>query len=584
MNPDKFYQRTKLFSDILYEIFNVESNYRTELNVLNLKILSKIEEYTDKINLKRSNKLRQSIRTSKNVLFKDNPISRKSTLTINKSKSSKIFCKEEDNPMIDKLMSENLEHLLTFYKTKHKLISKEVSNIGIILYNFSSSHKKYDNYNDLNDLEKYQNDFELNFTKLMKNKKTYFEKMNNLELLFREEESNKKINKQNSINNQNNQNNQNNSNNNNKTNKNNNKNNNDNLDEKIGNIIDLRQKYKKDLIELTRNQKIYITKINEIGNEIQEFNITENNILYNIFKVFEENLISLLKEINNFCLIYEHNKKLISDLNIELGNNLIYDQRIYINYKFEEYSPKFTDINSQIDSSVIKRMNELIGFEFDKIKTNNSINEDNNLTESIMYNKDIDDNLLFILLMDKFIDGKNILNEQEKDLMKNLFNNEKYINEFLKKLNKIRINPKIFNTKKKFDVLLDFFNYIFSKINITKDKSHELVKFLMILSETFKYIEGEKKYFLNNLVKLPDEMKEVQFWIKYIELEIEIEYKKYENKKNIRSEYIVLLSNTTHLKEYKLEKEKIIEIFEYFRKKYKLSNEDINLLKDQVNI
>ena len=584
MNPDKFYQRTKLFSDILYEIFNVESNYRTELNVLNLKILSKIEEYTDKINLKRSNKLRQSIRTSKNVLFKDNPISRKSTLTINKSKSSKIFCKEEDNPMIDKLMSENLEHLLTFYKTKHKLISKEVSNIGIILYNFSSSHKKYDNYNDLNDLEKYQNDFELNFTKLMKNKKTYFEKMNNLELLFREEESNKKINKQNSLNNQNSQNNQNNSNNNNKTNKINNKNNNDNLDEKIGNIIDLRQKYKKDLIELTRNQKIYITKINEIGNEIQEFNITENNILYNIFKVFEENLISLLKEINNFCLIYEHNKKLISDLNIELGNNLIYDQRIYINYKFEEYSPKFTDINSQIDSSVIKRMNELIGFEFDKIKTNNSINEDNNLTESIIYNKDIDDNLLFILLMDKFIDGKNILNEQEKDLMKNLFNNEKYINEFLKKLNKIRINPKIFNTKEKFDVLLDFFNYIFSKINITKDKSHELVKFLMILSETFKYIEGEKKYFLNNLVKLPDEMKEVQFWIKYIELEIEIEYKKYENKKNIRSEYIVLLSNTTHLKEYKLEKEKIIEIFEYFRKKYKLSNEDINLLKDQVNI
>ena len=584
MNPDKFYQRTKLFSDILYEIFNVESNYRTELSVLNLKILSKIEEYTNKINLKRNNKLRQSIRSSKNISFTEHSIGRKSTLTFGKSKSSKIFSKEEDNPMIDKLMSESLEHLLTFYKTKHKLISKEVSSIGIILYNFSSSHKKYDNYNDFNDLEKYQNDFELNFTKLMKNKKTYFEKMNNLELRFREEENNKQLNKQNSLNNQNNKNNQNNSINNNKTNKNNQKNNNDNLEEKIGNIIDLRQKYKKNLIELTRNQKIYITKINEIGNEIQEFNITENNILYDIFKVFEENLISLLKEINNFCLIYEHNKKLIHDLNKELGNNLIYDHRIYINYKFEEYSPKFTDINSQIDSSVIKRMNELIGFEFDKIKTNNSINEDNNLTESIIYNKDIDDNLLFILLMDKFIDGKNILNEQEKDLMKNLFNNEKYINEFLKKLNKIRINPKIFNTKEKFDVLLDFFNYIFSKINITKDKSHELVKFLMILSETFKYIDGEKKYFLINLLNLPEELKEVKFWIKYIELEIENEHKKYEDKKNIRSEYIVLLSNTTHLKEYKIEKEKIIEIFEYFRKKYKLSNEDINILKDQVNI
>ena len=38
MNPNKFYQRTKLFNDIIYEILNVESNYRTELSVLNLKL------------------------------------------------------------------------------------------------------------------------------------------------------------------------------------------------------------------------------------------------------------------------------------------------------------------------------------------------------------------------------------------------------------------------------------------------------------------------------------------------------------------------------------------------------------------
>ena len=42
MNPNKFHHRVDLFSDILYEIFNVESNYRTELSVLNLKLLRKL--------------------------------------------------------------------------------------------------------------------------------------------------------------------------------------------------------------------------------------------------------------------------------------------------------------------------------------------------------------------------------------------------------------------------------------------------------------------------------------------------------------------------------------------------------------
>ena len=41
MNPNKFYQRIKLFNDIIYEIFNTESNYRTELSMLNLNIKMK---------------------------------------------------------------------------------------------------------------------------------------------------------------------------------------------------------------------------------------------------------------------------------------------------------------------------------------------------------------------------------------------------------------------------------------------------------------------------------------------------------------------------------------------------------------
>ena len=572
MNPNKFCQRIKLFNDIIYEIFNTESNYRTELSMLNLKLLRKIEEHQNEMYIRRLEKRQTVVSRVKTVKYPEKNGKLDQTLKTSKSKDNMLLDKEE-NPMIDKLMSESLQHLLAFYKTKHKLISKEVSDLGIVIYNFSSSQKKLDNYEDYMTLENFKENFDINYAKYMKIKKKYFDKMNNLEIFLHEEEDNKiklrdakvknGINpnmnaiKQNSI---------------------------EKEKEKIDELILLRQKYKKYLTELTHNQKLYIAKINEIGNDMQQFNINENKILFDIFKIFEENLINLLKEINNYCLIYEANKKLIKDINIELGNNIIFDERIYINYQFEEYNPKFADINNPIDFSVIQKMNKLIGFEFDKIKTNkrNHSKEENILFDSIQYNN-IDDNLLFILLMDKFTDGENILNEKEIKLMKHLFNQDKYIYQFLSRLNKIRINKQVFSKKDNFNILLDFFNLIYSKISLTNDNSHQLIKFLMILSETFYYKFDDKKIFLNSVIKTPKELKESNFWIKYIELEIKIESKNYD-KKNARYEYIVLLSNTTHLKEYSLPKEEIKKIIKYFQDKFKISKEEIDIINGQLNI
>ena len=572
MNPNKFYQRIKLFNDIIYEIFNTESNYRTELSMLNLKLLRKIEEHKNEMYIRRLEKRQTVVSRVKTVKYPEKNGKLDQTLKTSKSKDNMLLDKEE-NPMIDKLMSESLQHLLAFYKTKHKLISKEVSDLGIVIYNFSSSQKKLDNYEDYMTLENFKENFDINYAKYMKIKKKYFDKMNNLEIFLHEEEDNKiklrdaKV--KNGINPNMNAINQNSI---------------EKEKEKIDELILLRQKYKKYLTELTHNQKLYIAKINEIGNDMQQFNINENKILFDIFKIFEENLINLLKEINNYCLIYEANKKLIKDINIELGNNIIFDERIYINYQFEEYNPKFADINNPIDFSVIQKMNKLIGFEFDKIKTNkrNHSKEENILFDSIQYNN-IDDNLLFILLMDKFTDGENILNEKEIKLMKHLFNQDKYIYQFLSRLNKIRINKQVFSKKDNFNILLDFFNLIYSKISLTNDNSHQLIKFLMILSETFYYKFDDKKIFLNSVIKTPKELKESNFWIKYIELEIKIESKNYD-KKNARYEYIVLLSNTTHLKEYSLPKEEIKKIIKYFQDKFKISKEEIDIINGQLNI
>ena len=164
INPKKFCQRVKLFNDILYEIFKVESNYRTDLSVLNLKLVKKIEDNKSSFNkTPKSDKLRQSLKIKNNL--KD--IFKPKKLLHNNSEDSIFEEKKDDvDSMYDKLLSESLQHLLTFYKWKHKLISKEVSSLGIILYNFSSQKKAYEN-ESTNELEKNEKDFQIYYSKLM---------------------------------------------------------------------------------------------------------------------------------------------------------------------------------------------------------------------------------------------------------------------------------------------------------------------------------------------------------------------------------------------------------------------------------
>ena len=583
MNPTKFYERTKLLNEILIEINKVESNYSYELNQLNITLAKTIENHNRVINHRLSfDNSHKGINRVKTLKNKENKEIRENrySLQIDNISGKKSLIHKEDNPLIDKLISEDLQNLVNFYRIKQKLISKQVSNLGVILYKFSSSQKKIEP-EVFEEMEKNKQDFEINYLKLMKVKKTYFKKMCEFEIYLHEKEkdsklyetfeiSNKanigKINENNIINNKiDNQEN----------------NNNEILSEKemIDELILLRQNYKKYLLRLTGKQKEYIDKINGISSDIRRFNIDENNLLYDILKSFDDNFSEILKELNNYCLLYEHNKKLIKNMNLELQNNLMFSSRIFNNYEFEEYVPKFKDIKDPMDLLVIEKMNKLIGFEFEKLKSNNNKEAD----ENINY-QNIDDNLLFILLMNKFLGEEVSLNQKEKKLMINLFNKAQFIQEFLLRLNKVRMNLQLFNKKENFDFVLECFNYIFSKISITNEKNHELFNIIMILSETFFIIEEDKKIFLVNKMNIPQEIKESDFWIKYLEYEINLEAKKPQNKTGSRYKYIVIISNTTHLKEFSVPKEKTVEIIEYFKNKYKFSDDEYNLIKGQLNL
>ena len=575
MNPTKFYERTKLFNEIINEINQVEINYCTELKNLNIKIAKKIEEYKLAINQKLTTEISRKTITKKSKTIKNEETknNKKNAIEFSKTNKENMIISKEENPMIDKLISEGLQNLLNFYQNKCKIISKQVSNLGTILYKFTSTQKKYDPDIIVN-VQKCGKDFDINYIKLMKVKQAYFKKMCEFEIYLHQQEKDKKIEQLENVVNDNQE----------KEKGTNINNNNEPLTEeqKIEELINLRQNYKKYLVRLSYVQKEYIDKINEIGNDIKCFNIDENNLLYNILKSFEENDLAILKELNNFCLLYEHNKKLIDALNLELSNTLINDDRIYTNYVFEEFVPKFKSIKDQKDLLVIQKMNESIGFEFDKIKTNNSNNEEKN--DCHINYQNIDNNLLFILLMGKFTNGETLLTKKEKDMLMNLFNDEKYMSEFLLKLNKIRMNNYLFKHRENFDNLIEFFNYIFSKISLTDEHTHELIKVLMILSETFFYKDGDNKIFLINSINVPKEVRESEFWKKYLEYEINIEAKKYDKKRYSRYEYIVLISHTTHLKEFGVPKEKIVEIVDFFKNKYNFTNEEMEIIKDQLNL
>ena len=84
----------------------------------------------------------------------------------NKNKDKKYSLRESEiKESIDKLISEGLQNLLFFYKNKHKLISNQVSKLGVILYNFTSSQKKYDP-EDLIKMENCEREFEINYLKV----------------------------------------------------------------------------------------------------------------------------------------------------------------------------------------------------------------------------------------------------------------------------------------------------------------------------------------------------------------------------------------------------------------------------------
>ena len=173
--------------------------------------------------------------------------------------------------------------------------------------------------------------------------------------------------------------------------------------------------------------------------------------------------------------------------------------------------------------------------------------------------------------------------------MKEFLKENEYINKFLTRLNKARVEKELDKDKNVFDFIVDLFNYILNNLVSDSKNNHELIKNLLILSQSF-YINDEKnnnkKIFFSNKITTPKEFKTSQFWIEFIEKEIEdnrnsIESKDNEENKNKQNDALmVFIGNASNLNDYLSNQSKIKEVFAFFDEKYSFNEDNIRNVSD----
>ena len=186
-------------------------------------------------------------------------------------------------------------------------------------------------------------------------------------------------------------------------------------------------------------------------------------------------------------------------------------------------------------------------------------------------------------------------NAEEKYFNELLFSDEEYLIKFLYCLN-------YFRTSGKYELKAEIFNLIksvFFKVadNLKKKENKKVSNFLIILSQTFYYMKGGNKYFLQKEIKNCEYFRDPKFWIANLEDMIADEKEKFEmqstknklifseDKKKKKMDEIVftkMVSIIASLNGFELEKEKIDEILSPFITKYKLPDETIKTINSLI--
>ena len=317
-----------------------------------------------------------------------------------------------------------------------------------------------------------------------------------------------------------------------------------------------------DTLNLTKRE--YLNYLNSFNDTIKEYDLNENDLLNQILQIFEKYHQISEKKIDEIKGIILENKNSEKE-------NVIFIDKINKKYEFEEYIPQHNNIYNNEHFIVLSEMNKCTGF---------------NIEESFSDPK-IKKEIKFILVMEKILTNCASIKKIEIDSIKEFLKDKEYINKFLTRLNKARVEKELEKDKIVFDIIVELFNYILSNLVVDSKNNHDIIKNLLILTQSF-YINDEqnnKKIFFSNKISTPKEFKTSEFWIEFIEKEIEnnkenVEQKEEENKNKQNEVVMLFIGNITILNDYLSNQSKIKEVFAFFDKKYTFNEDNIRNVSD----
>jgi len=531
----KFENRIALFNEILSEVYKFYINYKEELNKLNINIKQIITQH--------SNKLQTGV--AKRTLSKYS----------------------NEDPFSDILISDSVQQLLNYYLNKHSLVSEEAEEIKNII---SQDLNNISNKENLKILKQEEQTINSNLLNLNKAKNKYYAMMSKLEEQITKIEENKKkeINNKSNLTNSTNNNVP-------KTKK--EKKDEDKKEEKkmnehkinsymIEEVVRTKESYMLALDTLNLTKREYLNSLNLFNDKIKEFDINENDVLNKVLQTFDK-----------YYKMSQDKIKELSDIILENKNsekeNKVFIDKINKKYEFEEYIPQHNNIKNNEDFYVLTEMNKYTGF---------------NIEESFSDPKTKKE-IKFILCLEKIINNCSTVKKAEIDSMKEFLKDNVYINKFLTRLNKARVDKELDKDKMVFDIIVELFNYMLENLVVDSKTNHDVIKSLLIMTQSF-YINDEnnnnKKIFFSNKIDTPKEFKTSEFWIEFIEKEIENNKNETqgqnedENKSNQNNALMQFIGNISNLNDYLSNQSKIKDVFSFFEQKYSFNEENIKNVSD----
>ena len=385
--------------------------------------------------------------------------------------------------------------------------------------------------------------------------------------------------------------------------------------------IDTEDNINKKIVEIKEKENTFLQKdknrlknLIDFNKEIEDYKSKIKNSIFLLIKIFNLSISTFSKYFRNLLSLNEE-KKLVNKINEkkEIKNDEFNEYELIIN----KYLKKITNDTIQASliqtkpkkysTKILKNMPQEIYYILEKVGYNitvsdiqinsedvinimknfkdfNLIIRDENGTEKEK-NKIIIEEIIDKMFINKNTNKEKLLEDEANKLFKYLESNKDYRIHFFAILGIKRDNKNNTLTIQLFNVITKIFSFLADII--LKEKDYESECNLLILAQTFYKLEKDnKKIFICDSIKDKALFKNEEIWIEYIKYQVSSDYqKKYLiiksnknneqpdqkviDKRNIEIIFSQILSTNQSMKNFGVDKNKILNIVKFLLGYYK---------------